>query len=80
LCDGAALRELALHGLVLSRFVLCRGRPCPIRAVSFLRLAAAEVSPQRFGEALTAGDFAWTGGAGHNTIRAGRGGPVSTAG
>jgi hypothetical protein len=44
-----------LDGLVLNRFMLGRGCPCLFRAVSLLRLAAAEISPQRFGETLAAG-------------------------
>jgi hypothetical protein len=39
-------------------FVLSRCRFCLFRARSLLRLAAAEVGPQRFGEALAAGGFA----------------------
>src|ERR1700730_12344193 len=79
-CDATAFCGPALHGQALRCFVLSRGRSCPFRAVSLLRLAAAEVSPQRFGEALAAGGFALASGAGHNPLLAGRGGPVSTAG
>jgi hypothetical protein len=69
-----------LHGLASHGFVLSRGRSCLIRAVSLLRLAAPEVSSKRFGEALAASGFAWTGGAGLDPIRASWGGAVDPAG